>query len=139
MIVDTTDWFAPEKVRQRAAELDAVPEAAVSTDLRPIVYMHRLALWEKMTAAHSHRFIERLLVVKWWQAAVVLAVAALAGEKRQLDAAPVQATDQEARRHEHPVMPEGDEHRSGLRDQLIVDGPAADDAHAPGASEHVDQ
>ncbi len=73
-----TDWFTPEKVRLRVAELDAAPEAAVSTDLRPIIYMHRLALWEKMTAAHSHRLIERLLAVKWWQAAAVLAVATLA-------------------------------------------------------------
>ncbi len=71
------DWFAAEKVAQRAAELDAVVGAVVSTDQRPIVYMDRLALWEKMTAAHSRRFIEPLLGVKWWQAAAFLAAAAL--------------------------------------------------------------
>ncbi len=72
------DWFAAEKVRQRATELDAAVGAAVSTDLRPIVYMNRLALWEKMTAAHSRRFIEPLLGLRWWQIAAVLAGAALA-------------------------------------------------------------
>lgn len=72
------DWFANEKVRQRATELDAAVGAAVSADLRPIVYMNRLALWEKMTAAHSRRFIEPLLGLRWWQVAAVLAGAALA-------------------------------------------------------------
>lgn len=74
----TSDWFAAEKVGQRAAELDAAAGAAVSTDLHPIVYLHRLALWEKMTAAHSRRFIERLLGVRWWHAATLLAGAAVA-------------------------------------------------------------
>ncbi|MGQ9649787.1 MAG: fused MFS/spermidine synthase [Phycisphaerae bacterium] len=72
------DWFPTEKVAQRAAELDVAVGAMVSTDQRPIVYMHRLALWEKMTAAHSRRFIEPLLGLRWWQAASLLAGAAVA-------------------------------------------------------------
>lgn len=72
-----TDWFAVEKVRQRSAELDVAAGASVSTDLRPIVYLHRLALWEQMTAAHSRRLIERLINLRWEPVLGVLAVVAL--------------------------------------------------------------
>jgi len=41
-----TDWLEPEKIRRRAAELDAVQPIEISTDLRPIVYVQRLILWE---------------------------------------------------------------------------------------------
>jgi len=70
--------FTAEKIRQRAEELDAAAGATVSTDLHPIVYMHRLALWEKMTAAHSRRLIEHLLGLNRWQVIAVLAGAAAA-------------------------------------------------------------
>jgi spermidine synthase len=44
-----TDWLAPDKVARRAAELDAEKTPVVATDLRPTLYMQRLALWEAMT------------------------------------------------------------------------------------------
>ncbi len=66
--------FTAEKIRQRAEELDAATGAAVSTDLHPIVYMHRAALWEKMTAAHSRRLIEHLLGVNRWQVIAALTI-----------------------------------------------------------------
>ncbi len=52
-----TDWLSPDKLRQRADELDAVTTPQISTDLRPAVYMQRLALWESATTSHgvSHR------------------------------------------------------------------------------------
>jgi spermidine synthase len=49
-----TDWLAPEKLARRTEELDTaadprVGRALVSTDLRPTLYLQRLALWEAMT------------------------------------------------------------------------------------------
>lgn len=49
-----TDWLDAEKVRRRADELDAASNVEISTDLRPIVYMQRLELWESATSrSHS--------------------------------------------------------------------------------------
>lgn len=54
------DWLDPAKVRARTAQLDAAAQVAISTDLRPAVYVQRLALWERMTGGPSQRWIERL-------------------------------------------------------------------------------
>jgi len=59
-----TDWFDPDKVHQRSAELDGI-EAQVSTDLRPIVYMLRLALWERMVGGRASNVVDRLLGIRW--------------------------------------------------------------------------
>ncbi len=53
-LAGATDWLAPEKLVRRAAELDVaadprVGRIPVSTDLRPTLYLQRLALWEAMT------------------------------------------------------------------------------------------
>ncbi len=50
----------PEKIRRRADELDAASGAELSTDLRPVVYMQRLVLWDRMTGGVSGSVIERL-------------------------------------------------------------------------------
>ncbi|HSW46425.1 MAG TPA: hypothetical protein VLM89_12730 [Phycisphaerae bacterium] len=71
-----TDWFDPLKVRQRADELDAVVEPPVSTDLQPIAYMLRLALWERMATGRTGRIIEWLLDITWRPLAAVLAAMA---------------------------------------------------------------
>ena len=71
-----TDWLDPDKVRQRSAELDAAGGVQVSTDLRPIVYMQRLALWERMIGGRSGQIIERLLAIGWRQIAAGLIVLA---------------------------------------------------------------
>ncbi len=55
-----TDWLDPEKVRMRAAELDAVQRVEVSTDLRPAIYMQRLALWERMSGEGARGIVARL-------------------------------------------------------------------------------
>jgi predicted membrane-bound spermidine synthase len=44
-----TDWLAPDKLARRAADLDAEKAPVASTDLRPTLYVQRLALWEAMT------------------------------------------------------------------------------------------
>jgi spermidine synthase len=54
-----TDWLEPEKLRRRKAELDAAV-STISTDLHPVVYLQRLALWEEMTGGRSHAIFERL-------------------------------------------------------------------------------
>jgi spermidine synthase len=71
-----TDWLDPHKVRQRASELDAAPNAQVSTDLHPVVYLQRLGLWEKMTAGQGRRVIEWLRSVRWYELVGVLLVLA---------------------------------------------------------------
>jgi len=48
-----TDWLQPDKVAQRARELDAVAEPDISTDLRPLIYLDRLILWERMTRGEA--------------------------------------------------------------------------------------
>ncbi|MFH1418156.1 MAG: fused MFS/spermidine synthase [Planctomycetota bacterium] len=70
-----TDWFDPDKVRRRAAELGAVVSPPISTDLRPTVYMQRLVMWERMTGGREGGFIEHLRSVRWNQ--LVAAVAAV--------------------------------------------------------------
>lgn len=76
-----TDWLDPGKLRERAAELDTA-RTEISTDLRPIVYVQRLALWERMTGGRSGRIIEWLrtlgaATLTGAIAAVVLAVMVL--------------------------------------------------------------
>jgi len=55
-----TDWLDPDKLRRRADELDAVVDAQISTDLRPLIYVQRLVLWDRMTGGASAGVIERL-------------------------------------------------------------------------------
>ncbi len=69
-----TDWLEPGKLRQRAAELDAA-SVQVGTDLRPVICMQRLTLWERMTGGRSGRMIERLRGVGWGEVAVGSAAA----------------------------------------------------------------
>jgi spermidine synthase len=74
-----TDWLETGKLAQRAAQLDAARGAQISTDLRPAVYMQRLALWEKMIRGPSGgggRVIEWLRSVKLSELIVVLAACA---------------------------------------------------------------
>ena len=59
-----TDWLEPDKLARRAAELEAVTAAQVSTDLRPLVYIQRLVLWDRMTGGQSGRVIEWLRSVR---------------------------------------------------------------------------
>ena len=54
-----TDWLEPAKLQQRAAELDR-SAIEVSTDLRPVVYLQRLILWERMTSGRSGRTLAYL-------------------------------------------------------------------------------
>jgi len=71
-----TDWLDPDKVKQRTTELDAVADTEISTDLRPIVYMLRLALWEKMSGGKQVQLTERLLSLSWRPVTAVLAMSA---------------------------------------------------------------
>ncbi len=83
----------PDKIARRTAELDAVPHPAVSTDLRPRLYLLRLDLWDRMTGGLDRaggRVFERLRHVRRTDAVLVLAVAAAltlaggwAGARRQ--------------------------------------------------------
>jgi spermidine synthase len=44
-----TDWLEPTKLNRRAAELASAERVELSTDLRPIIYVQRLILWEAAT------------------------------------------------------------------------------------------
>jgi spermidine synthase len=66
----------PDKVRRRAEELDAVDNVEISTDLRPVVYVQRLALWDRMTGGPSGHMIERLQAIGWIELIAALAVVA---------------------------------------------------------------
>lgn len=55
-----TDWLEPAKVQARAAQLDAVASPAVSTDLHPVIYIQRLALWEQMAGGPSGSVVSLL-------------------------------------------------------------------------------
>ncbi|MGB2984795.1 MAG: hypothetical protein WBE26_02840, partial [Phycisphaerae bacterium] len=71
------DWLDSDKLRQRASELDAASNVEISTDLRPIVYVQRLTLWERMTGGETGRVIERLRSIGWFELIVtLLAIAA---------------------------------------------------------------
>jgi spermidine synthase len=50
-----TDWLEPDKLALRAADLDAAGEVSISTDLRPAIYLDRLALWEAAAGSGSGR------------------------------------------------------------------------------------
>jgi spermidine synthase len=45
-----TDWLEPDKLAQRAADLDTLRDPEISTDMRPAVYVQRLVLWEAVTS-----------------------------------------------------------------------------------------
>jgi len=69
----------PDKVARREAELDAVPNPVVSTDLHPRLYLLRLDLWNRMTGGLDRaggRVFERLRRVR--RTDVILALAAAA-------------------------------------------------------------
>jgi len=72
-----TDWLDPDKLQQRAAELDATTRLSISTDLHPVIYIQRLALWEKMTGGRSRSVLDGLRSVGWWQ--LILAVLGIGG------------------------------------------------------------
>ncbi len=74
-----TDWLDPDKLRQRAAQLDATDHVEISTDLRPVVYVQRLTLWESATGktrGGSRGVIERLRSVRWRELIMILVVLA---------------------------------------------------------------
>ena len=72
-----TDWLEPGKLAQRAAEIAAVSDPAISTDLHPQIYLQRLALWEQMTGGPKQRLVEQLRQVRSAQVLGILAVAAV--------------------------------------------------------------
>ena len=76
-----TDELNAEKVRQRAAELDAAEDVQVSTDLRPWIYVQRLLMWERMMSVADddrQRVLEPLCAVGWPKLiAILVAVAAI--------------------------------------------------------------
>jgi spermidine synthase len=45
-----TDWLEPGKLARRAAELDALGDVPISTDMHPSIYIERLVLWEAATS-----------------------------------------------------------------------------------------
>jgi len=55
-----TDWLDPEKINQRASELDAAENTVVSTDLQPFIYIQKLTLWERMTGRENQYYISKL-------------------------------------------------------------------------------
>ncbi len=70
------EQFDPDKLRRRADELDAVEDVGISTDLKPVVYIQRLMLWDRMTGGSSGRIIERLHSISLGKLAVGLALLA---------------------------------------------------------------
>ena len=48
-----TDWLSPDKLDRRDAELAAVSPVLISTDLRPSIYVQRLALWEAQSSGQA--------------------------------------------------------------------------------------
>jgi len=55
-----TDWLEPDKLSRRAEQLDDVPSSEVSTDLRPVVILQRLVLWDRMMGGRSAGAIQWL-------------------------------------------------------------------------------
>jgi spermidine synthase len=78
-LFEAMEWRDPDKIRSRAADLDQAREVEISTDLRPIIYVQRLALWDRLTrgAEGGGRMIERLRSIRL--AWVVLVLASGAG------------------------------------------------------------
>ncbi|MFH1109958.1 MAG: hypothetical protein V1790_12315 [Planctomycetota bacterium] len=72
-----TDWLDLDKLQERAAELDATTRLSISTDLHPVIYIQRLALWEKMTGGRSRSVLEGLRSVGWLP--LILAVLGMGG------------------------------------------------------------
>ena len=73
-----TDWLEPTKLARRAADLDEAKDVRISTDLRPLVYVQRLVLWEAATSASigsgggGRGVIERLRSVSLAELAAML-------------------------------------------------------------------
>jgi spermidine synthase len=69
-----TDWLEPGKLARRAADLDAAGGVPISSDLRPSIYLQRLALWEAAAGAGSGRrnsVSSRSWFDKWWAPGVI--------------------------------------------------------------------
>ena len=64
LLFGANDWLDPDKLQARAGQLDAVADVEISTDLRPVVYLQRLGLWEQMTSGEAGRVIAWLRSVK---------------------------------------------------------------------------
>ena len=60
LMFGATDAFEPDKLQARAEQLDAAGGVEICTDLRPAIYMQRLALWEQMTGGRAWRVIQSL-------------------------------------------------------------------------------
>jgi len=78
-----TDWLTPEKIAHRAADLNTAQNPPISTDLRPVIYMQRLALWEASLRGEGPGremggLITELRSVKLWKlVAALLLVSAI--------------------------------------------------------------
>ena len=71
------DWLDERKVAQRRAELDAVGDIEVSTDLRPLIFLKRLALWEQVASGGTEGVIAGLCSVSWRWLLVALGFAGI--------------------------------------------------------------
>jgi len=73
-----TDWLEPAKLKRRAAELASAERVELSTDLRPIIYVQRLILWEAATGKSELlsrlRNLPLLAVVGTLAAAAILTI-----------------------------------------------------------------
>ncbi|MBN2562307.1 MAG: hypothetical protein JXQ75_15385 [Phycisphaerae bacterium] len=76
LMFEATDQLDPEKLQARAEQLDAAANVEISTDMRPVVYVQRLALWEQMTSGQAGRVIGQLRSVSWPMLTTALAVIA---------------------------------------------------------------
>jgi len=63
-----TDWLDADKVARRQTELDSLPRPPVATDLRPVIYMQRLELWEHMTTRRGPTGQAGAGIVAWLRA-----------------------------------------------------------------------
>jgi spermidine synthase len=72
---EANDWFEPDKLAHRAAEISAVDAPPITTDLRPLIYIQRLVLWEQMTGGRSAHILATIRSIR--AAWIVVLVAAL--------------------------------------------------------------
>lgn len=72
------ELFEPDKLRQRSEDLDAALNVEVSTDLRPIIYLKRLIIWERMTSPASSGALEGIRGIPLAVPALALGAAAAA-------------------------------------------------------------
>jgi hypothetical protein len=80
------DWLDGAKLRQRAHELDDAAGVTVATDARPLIFIQRLILLDRMTGGQAGRTIEQLRRVGWRSLVLamgfVAVVVMLAGRRR---------------------------------------------------------